>query len=215
MRTLIVSGGNISDSFLKGTLQKYSFDYMIGVDGGLDFFYRHNVIPDVAIGDFDTIDHDTVSYFKQNQKTVVKTLQPEKDMTDTESAIDYAIFAGSSEIWVLGGTGTRLDHTLGNINSLWIAKERGVSCIILDEHNRIELVDKYAKIIKEQQYGYYVSFLPLTSTVQHITLKGFKYPLSDATLTIGNSFGVSNEIEEEIAEVSFSEGILIMIQSKD
>lgn len=215
MRTLIVTGGIINDSFFKKVLMNHNFDTIIGVDGGLECLYRHTIIPQVVLGDFDTIDKDILNYYKNQEEILIKEYQPEKDATDTEIAIEYAVSIGSSEITILGATGTRLDHTFGNLHSLLIAKKKGIPCCILDEHNHIELIDSGTKLEKKQQFGHYISFIPLTTTVEHITLKGFRYPLNDATLTIGNCNGVSNEIKEDCAEVLFDEGILIMIQSKD
>ena len=60
-----------------------------------------------------------------------------------------------------------------------------------------------------------MSLIPLTSTVEGLTLTGFKYPLNDYTLPIGTSLGISNEIIEDIAHIEMEKGILIVIESKD
>ena len=61
----------------------------------------------------------------------------------------------------------------------------------------------------------YISLIPLTTQVTGVTLKGFKYLLQDATLTIGESIGISNEQIEKRAEIKLKDGILICIESKD
>jgi len=66
--------------------------------------------------------------------------------------------------------------------------EQGIECRIIDSNNEIRLVDKNGLELKEDSLEYkYISLLPLTQIVTGITLKGFKYPLKDATLKIGES----------------------------
>ena len=70
-------------------------------------------------------------------------------------------------------------------------------------------------IRKEEQFGRYVSFLPFGGDVEGVTLEGFAYPLVDFYLPYVNSRSVSNEIAEEEAQVSFTKGRLLMIESRD
>ena len=133
----------------------------------------------------------------------------------TQIALEKALEAGSSRIWILGGTGTRLDHVLGNICILKQADRAGVPAFLVDEHNRISLVSSRAVLKKEEQFGAYVSFLPLGDRAFGVNLTGFKYPLSDSVLTSDNSLGISNEITADEACVSVQGGTLIMIESRD
>ena len=79
----------------------------------------------------------------------------------------------------------------------------------------IRLANGPVTIKKGEQYGKYVSLLPLTTEVKGLTLEGFYYPLHKFTLTSYTSIGISNEIVEEEARISFDEGVLVMIESKD
>ena len=87
--------------------------------------------------------------------------------------------------------------------------------MLVDPTNRIRLVDKQLTMQKADQFGTYVSLLPLTTQAEGVTLEGFKYPLKEYCMTSDNSLGVSNEITEETARITVKEGILIMIESKD
>ena len=89
--------------------------------------------------------------------------QPEKDYTDSEIAIGKAMERNSSEIHILGGTGTRLDHVLGNIQLLMQPLAKDIPCFLIDSHNRIRLLKERAVLRKSQQFGKYVSLLPLTT----------------------------------------------------
>ena len=98
-----------------------------------------------------------------------------------------------------------------------LALSAGVDCQMLDARNRIRLIRKPVVIRKEEQYGDYVSLLPLTTLVEGVCLKGFKYPLTDFTLTSTGSagLGVSNEIVEAEGQIVFTKGVLILIEARD
>ena len=123
--------------------------------------------------------------------------------TDTEFALRLAISMGAECITVLGGTGSRLDHVLGNIELLGIGLELGVEIELLDANNRIRMTDHGMVLKKEEQFGKYVSLIPYTAQVEHLYLAGFKYPLADYCLKGFCSIGVSNEITEEQAEITW------------
>ena len=59
------------------------------------------------------------------------------------------------------------------------------------------------------------NLLPLTETVEEVTLTGFKYPVQNLTFYRERTLGVSNEITDEEASVVFSKGIFIVVESRD
>lgn len=213
MRVILVSGGMIEETFALTVLQTTSYDKLIGIDRGVAFLRKHAVMPDLIVGDFDSLDEAVLEYFEG--KVPIRSFLPEKDYTDTEIGVRAAIELGASEIVILGATGSRVDHVLGNIQTLMVALEHNVDAYILDAHNRIRLVSKEKKLKKEHMFGDYVSLLPLTTTVTGLSLRGFKYPLEQAVMTSSNSLGISNELVEEEAEISMEKGVLIMIESVD
>lgn len=216
MQALIITGGSIEDTFALDFIKKNSCDLMIAADSGMEFFYRNSLVPDEIVGDFDSVKTEVLDYFKQNNPDIrIRKFQPEKDETDTEIALRVAIEAGCEKVWLLGGTGTRLDHVLGNIQLLGMAMERGCECMIVDSCNRIRMLQQGIKLKRKEQYGDYVSLIPYTESVEGLTLTGMKYPLENFTLKGFSSLGVSNEIVEDTAEISFQKGILIVIEAKD
>lgn len=214
-KIVIISGGSIVDTFAKDWIGKYQPDFTIVADLGMEFVCRASLKPDMIIGDFDSVSPDTLAYFKEQQGIVWKELNPIKDDTDTEFAIRQAIALGAKEITILGGTGTRLDHVLGNVSLLGIGLEENVSIQLIDANNRIRMINKSMKIKQAEQFGKYVSLVPYTGEVRHLYLNGFKYPLADHTLKGFNTLGISNEIVEEEAEILFTEGILLVIEARD
>ena len=108
-----------------------------------------------------------------------------------------------------------MDHMIGNLHLLGMAMEHGVDCMMVDPFNRIRMIDQGITIKKEEQYGNYVSLFPFTPQVKGPTLTGFKYPLDCYTLECYHSLGVSNEITEEEACISFQEGVLLVVEARD
>lgn len=215
MKFLIVSGGSLNKEFVTKVVRQGKYDRILAADSGMDALYAAAVTPDIIIGDFDSADEKILAFFQQNKAIDFCTLNPEKDDTDTEFAIRESIRRGADSITIIGGTGTRLDHVLGNISLLGIGFEEQVSMELLDEHNRIRMIQDALTLEKETQYGKYVSLIPYGGDVQGVTLRGFKYLLSDYTMGGFNSLGISNEIVDNRAEIRFRSGILLVIESKD
>lgn len=215
MDVLIVTGGSIDASFAKQYIEKRKWGFIISADSGMEFCREADILPDMLLGDFDSAKPETLAYFRERCPERIRTFPSQKDETDTELAIKKAIEAGAEEITILGGTGSRLDHVLGNIQLLKIALDAGVDCLIVDAHNRLRMIDKGLELKKSEQFGHYVSLIPFTPRVTGVTLTGFFYPLNDFTLTNGKALGVSNEITEEKAVIDLKDGILLVIESDD
>lgn len=214
MKTVIVNGGNIEYDFALSLFQNHTFDYVIAADHGAEFLYRAGICADELVGDFDSADPGILSYYEE-RKVPIRRFRPEKDSTDMEIAMLTALERGSTSLTVLGATGSRLDHVLGSIRNLSIPLRYGVACQILDSHNRIRMVDRSLTIRKEDQFGKYVSLLAHGGPVEHLTLSGFYYPLTDYRLEADCAMGISNEITEEEAEIRFESGRLLVIESRD
>lgn len=214
---LIFTGGSIDLAFAGSFLaqQKASFDMVIAVDAGLRAVDALGLSPDAIVGDFDTIEPDILERYKKHGDITWEIHQPEKDETDTELAILTAVRMGCEKLTILGATGGRMDHAMGNIQLLYLCLSNGVPANILDSQNRIYLLDKGRSFSKSKLWGKYISFLPFTWEVKGITLEGFKYPLHKKDISIGTSLCISNELITEEAKLSFSSGILICVESHD
>ena len=217
MDTLIISGGNIGIDLALGLLKIKRFDHIIGVDGGLKFCYDHKIVPTRIVGDFDTLSPEILTWYKKNTQIEIREYNPVKDATDTQIAVELALSLGSDHVTILGGTGTRLDHVLGNIQTLYLPFAKGIDCRIVDAHNRIRLVSGELHLKMAEQWGKYVSLIPFTTDVEGVDLIGFKYPLEKFNFTVlgTGSRGVSNEIAEEEAVIRIEKGIMILVESKD
>jgi len=212
IKTLIVSGGNVEDYILKNF--RHEFDYIIASDRGLEILDEFNITPNYIIGDFDSIHKKVLDKYINNKDIIIKELNPEKDYTDTHMALKLAIELKSTNITIIGAIGTRIDHTIANVHVLKDALDNNIQCEIIDSRNEIQLINKKTLLKLDNSYKY-VSLIPLTTKVEGVTLRGFKYSLKDAALEIGHSIGVSNEQLEDYAEIDLKEGILILIKSRD
>lgn len=218
MQSLIISGGSLDKEFALSYISQYSFAFTVAADRGMDFFFEHKIIPNYIVGDFDSADPEILQYFQnlsEGQRPEILQFEPEKDETDTELAIRIALQHGCDDIHLLGAMGSRMDHMLGNLHLLGAAMKQGVACRMVDKNNRIRMVCRGMSLRREEQYGNYVSLFPFTPQVKGLTLTGFQYPLKDYTLECYHSLGVSNEIIAEEAEISFQEGVLLVVESKD
>lgn len=219
---LIVTGGHLDFEFARVFCSTISYDRVFAVDRGLEYVDALGLSPDYIVGDFDTVDKTIFEYYqKQIRAGIMNALieyhPVKKDAADTELAVLKAIENGADSITILGATGSRLDHVLANIGLLSLAAEKNVDCRIVDACNRIRLLmgRTHCCIKKAEQYGDYLSFIPLTPVVKGLTLTGVMYPLTDRMVYQSSSLTVSNQITEEEAHIFIKEGKLLMIESRD
>lgn len=212
-KILIVTGGSVCESILDKHIHSGEYQYVIGVDKGLEALRSLNISPNLAIGDFDSADASIRAIYENNSNAII--LNPEKDYTDTHVAVEKALEKEPETIVLLGATGTRIDHVLGNLALLKLCLVKGVKLIIEDENNRIYMTDSKATVKKSEAYGKYVSLIPFSDKVTDINLKGFKYDLECATFVKEETLGVSNEIREEEGQISIGDGYLIILETKD
>ena len=204
VRVVIISGGRIADyeyicSFV------HEGDVIICADSGYDHAVKMGFAPHVVVGDFDSIG--------EIPQGVEKVCYPaEKDMTDTEIAIEYAVNKGFDDFLILGATGARLDHGLANILMLKALIDAGKRAVIVDEHNKIMMTSSSLSI--KEPKGSIVSLIPIENCTG-VTTQGLKYSLTDAKLIIGKSVGVSNVMVANEACVSIKSGLLVVIVARD
>lgn len=201
MNALIFAGGDF-DGLPEGVCPD-DFNLILAADKGYSYAERLRLVPDIFVGDLD-------SFFDENkiQSREIVRLRPEKDMTDTQEAIQIAIRHGADSILVLGALGGRIDHTLANIQLLKFGLDRGVKVALADKDNYITLINTPMRIPRQE--GRCLSLIPLTKC-EHVFARGVYYPLSDAVMDLGNSLGVSNEFIQEYAEIDPGNGLMLLM----
>jgi thiamine pyrophosphokinase len=182
-------------------------DYVIAADGGYKYCQEHEIIPDLIIGDFDSLDGN----FSFGGRII--TLPKEKDITDTAAAVDYALEAGFDEFHIFGGTGGRLDHTLANIAlAANLGKKR---CYLYGDGVIITSVTDGKITFLSHDIGKTVSVFSFSEKSEGVTLGGLRYPLENAVLYNNFPLGVSNEIAVKEVTIEVKSGTLIVILPED
>ena len=217
---VIITGGQLEPDVLMQTLTQ-SVDLIIAVDHGLEYLYtmykqgKCTYVPNYIVGDFDSVNQAVLSFYRDKLQVTIRQYNPIKDASDTEIAVHLALELGADSITILGGTGTRIDHVLANIQVLTIPFKVGVTAKILDAHNRIQLIASNTVLNKKERFGDYFSVFSLGDCVTGLTIQGAKYPLVQHRLLPENSLSVSNQFINEEVIISYETGVLVLIESRD
>lgn len=220
-RCLMVTGGPLDLSFGIRFLLGRTYDLVIAVDAAWLPARPWAFGPDLLVGDFDTLGRERLLEYQERSGVRADVHQPEKERRIRSWPSGTALEAGCVLVDMLGATGGRLDHELSNIQLLAQGRKKGLRVTIYDAFNKIFLadaeLDPQVVFEREDLYGRYVSFLPVTETVKGITLTGFKYPLKEKDISIleNPSLCISNEVLEEKAVLTFRSGLLLCVESRD
>ncbi len=182
-------------------------DYVICADGGYDTAIKSDIIPDLLIGDFDSI-----NAIPQNVSRI--TLPVEKDVTDSVAAFNEGVKQGYNEFLLFGGTGGRNEHTLANISLMANASRKGIDFTIIDEkHIFRSITNSWVKIKKQDNQQ--ISVFAYGNIADGVTLKGLYYPLNDFSLDpFDGALGTSNHIVDEYGEITVKKGTLVIIETQ-
>lgn len=183
-------------------------DFVICADNSFSKASSENIRIDLIIGDFDT--GKPVS-FPSGIETL--TFPIEKDDTDTMLAVKEAARRGFTKINIIGGLSGRLDHTFANLQTLAYGAENDIDILITDGENTAFIM-RPGEISLEKKEGFSLSVFSYGDRISKLCMSGVKYPVSNATLTSLFPLGVSNDIMGDHANISFSEGMLLIIISK-
>ena len=215
-KVVIVVGGDQTD--VDALVLRYSESHrLVGADRGALTLAELRTHFDAAIGDFDSVTPNEMEEIKKKSR-VCRILPAQKDETDTEAAIAYAIETfNPEEIILLGAFGGRLDHLMSN---LWLAfhplvKEMAGKISLMDLHNTLRFYPPGSYALEKESDKQYLSFIGMTP-IEKLTLTGVVYPLNGKDYEYPIAL-VSNEFEESKAEMhfSFESGLLAVIQSAD
>lgn len=178
---------------------------VISADRGYELANSLGIRSDLVMGDFDSMD-------KIPQNENVKVFPIEKDDTDLMLAIKEGLAQDCKYFKIYGATGGRLDHTIGNIQSLMYLLSKGAVGEIISDKERITLI-KPGRYVFDRREDFTLSLVSYSEKVEGLTISGTKYEIADCVLTNEFPLGISNKIISEQAVVEFSQGILLVIQS--
>ncbi|MCO6450921.1 MAG: thiamine diphosphokinase [Caldilineales bacterium] len=207
MRSLIFANGDLPDlDSVRPRLRPD--DLVICADGGARHALALGLIPDLLVGDLDSIADDDLAQLEA-QGVPIERYPVDKNYTDLELAVMAAQRLGVTEALILAALGGRLDQTLANLMLLAGDQFSGLTLSLADGPQTAWIVRD--RIVINGQIGDTLSTLALTPQVEGLTYSGLRWPLSDFTLAFGSTRGVSNEMLDARAEITISNGILLVI----
>ena len=201
---IIIAGADMDTSAYR--TDDFQGRFIICADRGVRHAKALGITPDLIVGDFDSL-----GYVPQAECEVLK-FKPEKDDTDLMIALKQALQRGFKEISVYAALGGRLDHTFAAIQSLSYALDNGARARLISAENTAELFDA-GKYTFENINGYSLSLFSFSKTVTGLCIKGTKYDAECISLNSSFPLGVSNEITDDKAEITFENGRLLVISS--
>ena len=212
MRTIIIAGGE-SSSQERWQAWVRDGDLVIGADGGAARALGWGLIPDLVVGDMDSLPPPARAELEDRGSRFVEHPRA-KDETDLELALTAAVDAGADEVVVFGALGGRLDHLLANVLLLTLPCLEGVVVRIVDGHQQARLLRGGEAADLDGQPGDLVSLLPLSGDARGVTTAGLAWALAGDTLRFGFSRGVSNEMNSRVARVGLEAGYLLIVQGR-
>ncbi len=210
MKTVIICSGSICD-YPTAMNIVIEAGYVICADGGTRHAYHMGVVPDLIIGDMDSSASEYIDYYME-KGVKLNTYPSNKDKTDAQLCLEYALTL-SGDIVMLGATGSRFDHSLANASLLRLGVDCGANVRIVDSNNEIYMTKDRLSLTGKK--GDYVSLIPMSGRAEGICITGVRYPLEDAVMELGQSYGISNCFEAEEIEIRVGRGYLLVIKAKD
>ena len=179
---------------------------VIAADGGLRHTAALGLVPDMIIGDMDSLRHEDVP--------PGAILYPSrKDDTDMMLAVKKGLAIGAEEFFLFGGMGGRFDHTCANIQTLAYLAEHGARGWLLDENHRICILER-GELTLGPEY-HYLSVFAYGGVCTGVRITGAEYNLEDAVLEPSFPLGVSNQhAPGQQMHVSVENGSLLIVQTR-
>jgi thiamine pyrophosphokinase len=198
---LIIANGKLPGTEVINALTA-SADFIICADGGANHAKRIGILPDLIIGDFDSVSKETLKFFRN----VRRIKEPDQDTTDLEKSILYCISHGIRSANVIGASGDRIDHTTAGLGCF---KKFGhqISLRMIDALGELTRIDGEVHLL--MTIGEKLSLIPVDQCTG-IRTYNLKFCLDGEILEIGTREGVSNSALAENVSISVEQGTLLL-----
>ena len=200
--------------FVPVEIEREDGDLVIAVDAGLLHLEQIGMLPDMMVGDFDSLPAQgratLESYERERPQSVVR-LPLAKDDTDTMAAVKAGLARGYRRFYLYAALGGRLDHVLANLQTLVYLKAHGAAGYLMDAACMAMVVENETVRFHQGMRGIF-SLFSLDREIRGVTLRGLRFPLEEATVTNDFPVGVSNQfLPDEQAVVTVREGRALVI----
>ncbi len=204
-KCIILANGKPPRKNIITFFQKKGYDTIICADGGADFALKMNLVPDVIIGDFDSISTNAKKRFRVHSKFI--HLKGQND-TDVEKCLKFAVKNKYKEVLLVGVAGNRLDHTFCNLGIvLKFFNQINISLIAEDS-----FLKAYKGKLKLKTFPGEIISLYGFDRKTKITSQGLKYPLKNISLPFGEKESTSNIATSNSTQLTISNGVIFVIR---
>jgi thiamine pyrophosphokinase len=207
-RTIIFANGQM-ESLPKAIPQILPSDIIIAADGGTNHCKALGIIPNLIIGDLDSLSQDDKASYAEAGVEIIQH-PSQKDQTDLELALQLASERIYPPVFIVAAMGARWDMTLTNVMLATQEKFAGLHIRILDGSQELSFLRAEAALQVDHRQGDTLSLVPINGDAVGVTTLGLQYPLSDETLYFGSPRGVSNVILDAYAQVFIKKGVLLV-----
>lgn len=229
-RCIIVGAGD----FFGMPFQPAEEDYVIAADAGYENLKAVGIVPDLVVGDFDSMevegvkgvtgpvkdldifaDAEKAEYIHHLQRIELdgvetRVIDPIKNDPDMLACVRIGMERGFRSFHLIGGTGKRIDHSIANLQVLGFLAQKGMHGYLYGEHQLVRAIRNESVRFPKEMQGYF-SALSLSDECHGVTERGFKYIVTDVTLSNMMPTGLSNEFVGTEAEISVKDGTLLLI----
>lgn len=200
----IVGAGEIENpGWFRRQVRPKEKDFLIAADGGFAVLDRCGIRVDLLVGDLDSLG------MVPEIPNMIR-MPEEKDDTDLFYAVKKGLEKGYHTFEIYGATGGREGHTMANYQTLVYLAHRGACGVLRSMRVQVTAIDNDTLRLPAYQSGF-VSIFCMGEKAEGVTLRGLKYPLSEAVLTNDKPIGVSNEFIGERAEITVARGTLLIM----
>ena len=185
-------------------------ELILCADGGANTASAYGYAPDYIVGDLDSVSSQSKAALAANRVVLV---DPEGNVgTDGQKVLNHAVALGVTEAVLVGFTGRRTDHLLGNLSLLKPFADR-LALRMVDDYCDIRLIDRCIRF--RADIGQKISLCPLDGTAEGITTEGLKWALRSENLIPGVRDGISNEVVDNPVEIRVERGDLLLCVQRE
>lgn len=209
-RCIIIGAGDFSDLTWNRTVDIHNDDLIIAADGGYDHIKKAGIVPDIIIGDMDSLDDKSKTDVSCLHNDIeIYRLPVEKDDTDMLAAIRIGLDKGYKDFIIFGALGGRFDHTFANLQCLLFLLNRGANGVLYGDNEKIMLLRNGRVDLPEEMKGS-ISVFAFAGNAKGVTEKGLKYGLENAELKSEFPIGISNEFAGTQSSIEVKDGTLLI-----
>ncbi len=207
-KAIILANGQAPSKAVFKYLAGAGYDFLICADGGANNAFKLAIIPDVIVGDFDSVNPEVLNIFKSHSK-IVKIVR--QNDTDVEKCLKYCIKNNIKEVILTGATGDRLDHSFCNLG------------IVLKYFHKVKIKIIHQKSVLSAHSGIVEFSTVKGETISlygfndktKITSGGLKFTLKKTALPFGERESTSNVATGNKVKLKITGGIIFIVREYD